>query len=168
MKKSILTARWACLLPVMGLLAIASSASAAVTLTPAVIFNVGTNRFTYTYSVMNAGTPDPLIQVTFPVSPSAALMGIIAPAGFKITYDTVGARVNFLQDDSDLTTQSFAPGSTVPGFSFNSPVGPGAVQFVASDEFMDFTDTTSAPIPEPSVLVLGLAAVPALLRRRRA
>ena len=164
MKQSFLTTRRACLL---GVLATANLATAAVTLTPTSTFNAGTNRFTYTYSVMNSGTPDPLIQVTFPVSPAAALMGITAPAGFKITYDTVGARVNFLEDDSVFTTQSFAPNSTVSGFSFNSPVGPGSVQYVASDEFTDFTGTTTAPVPEPSVLVLGLAAIPAFLRRRR-
>ena len=168
MKKIFSRAPWHSLLPVLGLLAIAGSASAAVTVTGTSTFNVGTSRFTYNYSVMNSGTTEEIIQVTFPVSSSAALMGIVAPTGFKLTYDTIGARVNFVMDDSDFTTQTFAPNSTVSGFNFTSTVGPAPVQFIASDVNMDFTGVTTAPIPEPSIMVLGLAAVPMLLRRRRA
>ena len=168
MKQIIPTRRPACLLPLLGLLAMVHPASAAVTVTGSTMFNGASNRFTYNYSVSNSGSPNEIIQVTFPVSPAAALMGITAPLGFKLTYDMVGARVNFVWDDSDFTMQTFAPNSTVSGFSFTSPVAPGPVQFTASDVNQDFTGLTSAPVPEPTVLVLGLAALPTLLRRRRA
>ncbi len=156
------------MLPALSLLALAHSASAAVTLTGTTMFDAGTNRFTYNYSVTNSASTEEIIQVTFPVSPTAALLGITAPTGFKLTYDTVGARVNFVWDDDDFTMQTFAPNSTVSGFAFTSPDGPGPVQFIASDINQDFTGFTTAPVPEPSVMLLGLAAVPVLLRRRRA
>ena len=167
MKQLIFTARRACLLPLMGLVGLASHASAAVMVTGTTMFDAGTSRFTYSYSVMNSGTTENIIQVTFPVSATAALMGITAPTGFKLTYDTVGARVNFIEDDSDFTMQTFAADSTVSGFSFTSMVGPGPSEFIASDVNQDFTGFTTAPIPEPSSLMLGLLAVPALWRRRR-
>ena len=86
--------------------------------------------------------------------------------GFQTTYDTVSSRVNFIWDSDDFTPQTFAPNSTVSGFSFTSPVGPGQVQFTASDVNEDFTGFTTAPVPEPSVMLLGLTVLPALLRRR--
>jgi hypothetical protein len=132
------------------------------------MFDAGSSRFVYQYSVTNSGSPDEIIQVTFPVSPTAAILGITAPTGFKLTYDTVGARVNFVWDDDEFTPQTFAPNSTVSGFGFTSPEGTGQVTFTASDVNMDYNGFTAAPVPEPSVLVLGLAAVPVLLRRRRA
>ena len=168
MKKTLPRASWACLVSALGILAFAGSAAAAVTLTGTSIFNAGTSRFTYNYSVMNTASTEEIIQVTFPVSPTAALLGLTAPTGFTLTYDTIGARVNFVMDANDFTPQTFAPNSTVSGFSFTSTVAPGVVQFTASDVNQDFTGFTSAPVPEPSVMLLGLAAVPALLRRRRA
>ena len=155
------------ILPLLSVLATAGVTRAAVTLSGSSSFNVGTSRYTYSYSVINSGTADELIQVTFPVSSSAALLGLTAPVGFQTTYDTVASRVNFIWDSDDFTPQTFAPNSTVSGFSFTSPVGPGTVPFVASDVNEDFTGFTTAPVPEPSVFLLGLTALPALTRRRR-
>jgi hypothetical protein len=145
--------------------------SASVIVTGLSAFDAVSNRFIYNYSVTNSGSAEEIIQVTFPVSSSAALMGITAPTGFKLTYDTVGARVNFLWDDDDFTMQTFAPNSTVSGFSFTSPDGPGASIFVASDINQDFTGVTSAPVavPEPSPGLLGLLSLlaPLAIFRRR-
>jgi MYXO-CTERM domain-containing protein len=154
-------------IPVPALLAGAGVSRAAVSWTSGNTFNSSTGQYTYSYSVVNSGSPEELIQVTFPVSPLAALMGLTAPPGFKITYDTVGARVNFIWDDDEFTPQTFAPESTVSGFSFTSPVGPGLVDFIASDINQDFTGSTPAPVPEPSAGLLGLGALGLLLRRRR-
>ncbi|MES2466646.1 MAG: hypothetical protein V4675_05045 [Verrucomicrobiota bacterium] len=152
----------------LALAALPAAAPAAVTVTGLSSFDSGSGRYTYNYSVTNADSAEELIQVTFPVSASAALLGLTAPAGFKLTYDTIGARVNFVWDDDDFTMQTFAPDSTVSGFSFTSPVGPGLTPFIASDISQDYTGFTAAPVPEPSVLMLGLLAPLALLRRRRA
>lgn len=152
----------------LALASLPAAAPAAVTVTGLSTFDPGSSRYTYNYSVTNMDSVDELIQVTFPVSASAALLGITAPAGFKLTYDTIGARVNFVWDDDDLTMQTFAPESTVSGFSFTSPDGPGLTPFIASDISQDYTGFTSAPVPEPSVLMLALLAPLALLRRRRA
>ena len=150
------------------LAALPMAAPAAVTVTGLSSFDAITNRYTYNYSVMNSDSMEEIIQVTFPISPVAALMGITAPTGFKLTYDTVGARVNFVWDDDDFTMQTFAPNSTVSGFSFTSPVAPAQSPFIASDIIQDYTGFTAAPVPEPSVLILGLLAPLAMLRRRRA
>ncbi len=155
------------LIPVLALLAGAGVSRAAVSLTSSNTFSSITGQYTYNYSVVNSGSPEELIQVTFPVSASAALMGLTAPTGFNITYDTVGARVNFIWDNDEFTTQTFAPESTVSGFSFTSPVGPGLVDFIASDINQDFTGSTTAPVPEPSAGLLGLGALGLLLRRRQ-
>ncbi|MDB6070397.1 MAG: hypothetical protein JWL81_1568 [Verrucomicrobiales bacterium] len=158
------------LLPAALMLASAGVSESAVILTGTPIFDAGTSLFTYNYSVTNAGTTEEIIQVTFPVSPGAALMGITAPTGFRLTYDTIGARVNFIWDEDDFTPQTFAPNSTVSGFSFTSSFAPGVVEFTASDVNQDFTGFTNAPavaVPEPSVLLMGLTALPVLLRRRR-
>lgn len=152
----------------LGFLAAAAPSQAAVTLLGTFNFDPGTLLYTYNYSVTNVASAEEIIQVTFPVSPAAALMGITAPTGFRLTYDTVGARVNFIWDEDDFTTQTFAPDSTVSGFAFSSAVGPGPTEFVASDINEDFTGTTIAPVPEPSAALLGLAALPVFLRRRRA
>ena len=149
------------------LAAFPGAAPAAVTVTGLSAFDSGSGRYTYNYSVTNADSAEELIQVTFPVSASAALLGLTAPAGFKLTYDTIGARVNFVWDDDDFTMQTFAPNSTVSGFSFTSPVGPAQSPFIASDISQDYTGFTAAPVPEPSVLILALLAPLAMLRRRR-
>lgn len=150
------------------LTAFPGAAPAAVTVTGLSTFDSGSSRYTYNYSVTNMDSAEELIQVTFPVSASAAILGITAPEGFRLTYDTIGARVNFVWDDDDFTMQTFAPNSTVSGFSFTSPVGPGLTPFIASDISQEYTGFTAAPVPEPSVLMLGLLAPLAMFRRRRA
>ena len=151
----------------LALAALPMAAPAAVTVTGLSNFDAGSSRYTYNYSVTNSDSLEEIIQVTFPVSTAADLMGITAPTGFKLTYDTIGARVNFVWDDDDFTMQTFAPNSTVSGFSFTSPVGPAQSPFIASDISQDYTGFTAAPVPEPSVLILALLAPLAMLRRRR-
>lgn len=156
------------LLPLFLLFSAAVSAPAAVSVLGMPTFNASTGRYLYEYSVTNSASTEEIIQVTFPVSPTAALLGLTAPTGFRLTYDTVGARVNFIWDDDEFTPQTFAPNSTVSGFSFTSADVPGTVEFTASDINEDFMGFTTAPVPEPSSLILGALALPVLLRRRRA
>lgn len=168
MKKMFSPFSWSCLIPLVGLLGVAGTASAAVTLTATVSpLNTTTGRFTYNYSVMNSASPEEIITVVLPVSKTAALMGLTSPTGFVLNYDTFQGLVNFDWDTNDATPQTFAPNSTVSGFSFTSPVGPGPSTFTARDVNMDFTGVTTAPIPEPSATLLGLATLGLILRRRR-
>ena len=57
------------------LAALPMAAPAAVTVTGLSSFDAITNRYTYNYSVMNSDSMEEIIQVTFPISPVAALMG---------------------------------------------------------------------------------------------
>lgn len=151
------------------MLALPLTASAAVTVTGLTSFDAATSRFTYNYSVSNTGTDEEIIKVTFPVSTSANLLGITAPTGFKLTYDTVLSLVNFVWGDDPFIMPTFAPNSTVSGFSFTSPDAPGPVTFTADAFSGEFNGTTVSPtaVPEPGALMLGLLAPLALFRRRR-
>lgn len=155
-------------LPILGLLACAGFSQAAVTLTGTVSpLDTTTGRYTYSYDVTNFGTMEEIITVVLPVSTSASLLGLTAPTGFVLNYDTFQGFVNFDWDTDDTTMQTFSPNSTVTGFSFTSVVGPGPSTFTARDINEDFTGVTTAPVPEPSATLLGLASLGLLLRRRR-
>ena len=168
MNKLLLRSSWHCLLPAAGLLALAAPASAAVALMATVSpLNTTTGRYTYTYSVINSASPDEIITVVLPVSKTAALMGLTAPTGFVVNFDTFQGLVNFDLDTIDSTMQTFAANSTVSGFSFTSPIPAASSMFTARDVNMDFTDFTSAPIPEPSAAFLGFASIGLLVLRRR-
>jgi len=142
---------------------------AAVTITGNSTFNVSTNDYTYSYSVMNTGTTEDLALVTIPAFSPLGVTNVLAPTGFSLTFDPSQWVVNFIEDGSILTPQTFAPGSTVGLFSFRSAMLPGSVPFVAYDAAgTQFSGTTVSPIPEPSAaLTAGLAATGLLLRRRR-
>lgn len=147
-----------------------SGAHAAAVVTGSAMFNTTTNDYTYSYSVMNSGPMDDLVLVSIPAFSPLGVSSIFAPSGFSLTYDMSQNWVNLIEDGSILTSETFAPGSTVSGFSFNSATAPGFVNFLAYDASgTEFTGSVVAPVPEPSGALLAvLAGAGATLRRRRA
>ncbi len=152
-----------------GCISCSGEARAAATITGNSTFNVPTNNYTYTYSVMNTGLTEDLVIVSLRAFSPLGVSGISAPSGFSLTFDASQGWANFIEDGSILTPQTFAPGSTVGTFSFTSTYGPGPVEFLAYDAGgNEFTGQTVAPVPEPTgALLTGMAAAGALIRRRR-
>jgi hypothetical protein len=152
------------------------AARAQVSLTSNVTFNAGLSLFTYTYSVTNnlpVLPPDPLDPLTVPNTLAfvdlsvPALAGAVLlnpatfPTGFQIVFDPGLGLVSFLEDLEDPlapTPQSFAPQTTVGGFTFNSPFGPQGTSFMATvlPNGNTISGTTLGPsvIPEPGTLTL--------------
>ena len=132
------------------------------------------SSFHYSYPGTNF-TADDIYVVNLnglPLVPGA-LSNFSAPAGYEITnpYDSGVGIESFLADDS------FAPGTTVSGFSFDSIFAPSTVAFdTVSSGTAVYTGTTlgpaGAPVPEASTLVslgIGLSALALIaVRRRRA
>ena len=141
---------------------------AAAVITGSAAFNVSTSDYTYTYSVMNTGMDDLVLVSVRSFSP-LGVSGPFAPTGFSLTFDPSQGWANFMEDGSILTSETFAPGTTVGLFSFTSPYGPGAADFVAYDvSGTEFSGLTVAPVPEPGSFLTGSGAlVLAALRRRR-
>jgi hypothetical protein len=150
-------------------LALTSHSQAAAVVAGNAVFNSATSDYTYSYSVMNSGLMDDLVIVSVPAFSPLGVTNINAPSGFSLTFDLIGGWVNLIEDGSILTPETFAPGSTVGLFSFNSVTAPGLVNFVAFDASgMEFTGSTMAPVPEASTPLLTLlAGLAASLRRRR-
>lgn len=138
----------------------------------------GSPLFAYSYSVTNLTAFDlAIISLDVPALPNA-LVNLAAPAGFGMDFDPGVGLLSFFEDADPATPQTFASGTTISGFTFQSPFAPGASSFMALDVMgNDSTGTTLAPsvtaqatVPEPGTLLLGLAALPGLLlplRRRR-
>ena len=103
-----------------------------VTVPSLVTFSLATGQYTYNYSVMDATVME-LAIVNVPASRQSALMNLIAPTGFGISFDPGVGIVSFFQDNNPTTNGSFAANSTVTGFSFTSAFGPGGVTFDALD-----------------------------------
>ena len=144
------------------------AACGAITITNNVTQNAGI--FTYTYTIMNFGTTFDLAIVEIPIGAGVAINNLTAPTGFAAITD--GAPVNsvtFFEDTEGSTLQTFAPGSSQGVFSYTSPFGPALVTASALDVNGDtYTTTTLSPVPEPSsLLLLGAAAVPLIISRRR-
>ncbi len=147
---------------------LAGSASAAVVLNGSAVFNTATGDYTYSYSVMNSGQTDELVLVSVPVFSPLGVSNRFAAPGFSLQYDSFQGWVNFIEDGSVITPQSFAPGSTVEPFRFNSATAPGMVSFLAYDASgAEFTGSVVAPVPEVSSTLLTLAVATGLTLRRR-
>lgn len=148
------------------------AASAQVTLTPTTVL-IG-SLYTYNYSVFN-GSPETLAITTLNLGGiSSGLTGLTAPLGFGIDFDSNLNLVSFFEDSDPATLQTFAPGSTVSGFSFISPFAPTSVGFESLSELGNtFTGTTLGPVAVPEAgttalflsLTTGMSAF--LVRRRR-
>jgi len=164
------------------------AARAQVDLTSTVVFNAGLSLFTYTYSVTKnipVLPPDPLdpltvpntlalVDLSVPALPDAVLVDPATfPTGFQIVFDSGLGLVSFLEDLDPATPQTFAPGTTVPGFTFNSRFGPGNTSFTAlvlpaGNTISGSTQGPGGVIPEPGTLtLLGIALSPGLLAARR-
>lgn len=133
-----------------------------------VTFDGMTQLYRYSYSVTNNEALD-LILLTIPTDSAADATSISPPLGFSLTYDPSQAVINLFEDSDLFTNQTFAPASTVSPFEFNSPFAPGLVTFTAYDvSGAEFSGTTLAPVPEPSIsLLAALSSVAVLARRRR-
>ena len=150
----------------------AGTARANVTVNGMVTFNSTLALYTYSYSVTN-NLADPLALVNIAVLPDpTAVLNPMAPTGFLTIFDPgpfdgVGL-VSFLEDADPETPQSFAPGTTVSGFSFQSRFGPNPSPYTyvnanTGAEVLGGTTLAPAVIPEPGTLLLGLSAAPGLL-----
>lgn len=151
-------------------LALSSQSHAAAVISGNTVFNTATSDYTYSYSVMNSGLSEDLVIVSIPAFSPLGVTNINAPSGFSLTFDMIGGWVNLIEDGSILTPETFAPGSTVGLFSFNSAAAPGMVNFSAFDAGgMEFMGSTISPVPEASAALFTLlAGIAAGLRRRRA
>ena len=153
----------------------ASTAQADVIVTPS-LTSSGT-LFNYSYSVSNhTDTELAVINLAIPTQPDA-LTNLVAPDGFQIAYTPNEGFVSFLEGSDPATLKTFAPGSTISGFSFSSLFGPGPVAFDTLDIAGNATNgTTTGPaapgaVPEPGTLasfgIGGLLLAAAVLRRRQ-
>ncbi|MGI4788643.1 MAG: PEP-CTERM sorting domain-containing protein [Janthinobacterium lividum] len=149
----------------------AARAQFQVVVAPTTTFNG--SLYHYSYSVTNF-TPDDLYVINLnglPLVPGA-LTDFSAPDGYEITnpYDSGVGIESFLADNT------FASGSVVSGFSFDSLYAPAPIMFdTVSSGTASYTGMTigpaGAPVPEASTLIsLGtglLVLTFAVVRRRR-
>jgi hypothetical protein len=150
--------------------ATAARANHLVTLDAIVTFDSALSLYTYNYNVTN-NLFDPVAVVSFDVfALPGAVLNPVAPAGFNLFFDDILGQVDLVED-----TETFAPGQTISGFSFQSAFAPNASAYTYVNAVTGETSvggTTLAPtaIPEPGTLAIGLGLVPGLLlayRRRR-
>jgi hypothetical protein len=143
-------------------------ATAAIHFVPTVNFNPLSSLYDYSYTIQNTGAID-LVQISLFTSSSANVTGISPATGFDLTYDPFAQILDFRLDQSLFTEQTFAAGTTTSPFRFQSPLAPGQRDFIGYDEAgTEFTGTTIAPVPEPSITLLGgLAIALTAIRRRR-
>jgi P pilus assembly chaperone PapD len=155
----------ALLLAGMAISAVAT-AQAAVVITGTATLNAGI--YTYSYSVTNSGSTE-LTIIDIPIGESVTVSNESAPTGFTAISD--GPPVNLVSffPDSGFASGTFAPGSTVEFFTYQSTSAPFMVTFNAQDVNGDvFSGQTISAVPEPSGLMLiAASAVPLLAARRR-
>ncbi len=139
--------------------------------------------FTYNYGVTNNALPDPngfndLAIVTFAATPGVgSVLNPTAPTGFLISFDSGNGLISFLEDNN-AGGPTFAPQTTISGFSFQSLFGPGRTTFdvfdASGNEFTGPVTSAIGPavVPEPGTwlaLGMGAAGIGILaVRRKRA
>lgn len=152
------------LLSAFGLLIATSQAHAQVDVTPTVSFANG--LYSYDYSIMNSSLEDLALVNINVTSGIFTIQNLMAPTGFQSVYDTNLGIVTFLSD-----SEVFGAGTTLNGFTFDSPYAPSATMFDAlSLNGTPFVGTTQGPVvPEPGSIALlaGLGMTGMLARNRR-
>jgi hypothetical protein len=122
--------------------------------------------FRYEYTVNNNTAADYSIVNINTVAQLDAIAITDFPTGFNALYDSGLGIVSFFED-----TSTFAAMTSVSGFAFESPFGPGQVSFDALETLTgDMTNgVTIAAVPEPGSLALwgACGAVGLLILRRR-
>lgn len=138
--------------------AVPTATRAQVSVTPTVV--AGVALFDYDYSVANLTAFDLAIVTIDVLSRPDAILNATAPAGFLISFDPGVGQLSFLEDADPFTPETFAAGTTVSGFSFQSPFGPSPTSFTALDATGGSSiGATLAPsaVPEPDTLALSLS-----------
>ncbi len=144
-------------------LALTTSARADVSVSETITSAPG-SLFQYNYTVAN-NTPDDIFILTLgnlPTGPNA-VQNLAYPAGFQATYDSGLNLVSFLPDLGSSSV--FAAGTTLSGFSFQSPYKPLGTTF---DTLSLNGEVTGNVTPEPGAfpLLCGVLATGLAFRRR--
>ncbi len=118
--------------------------------------------FVYSYTVMNTSVPD-LLSVTLTTPAQAgAVQSLTTPSGFSVFFDAGIGLVDFVAD-----TRAFSIGSSISGFTLQSPFQLGAAPFSALslDANQNPIVTTgvvspaASPVPEPGAFGLVAASL---------
>ena len=135
------------------------------TVTPMVTFSGG--LYHYNYSITNNSSND-LFDVSLHVQAGPGIiLNLSAPVGYQSAYDSGLGLVDFLEDSS-----TFATGTPVSGFTFDSRLQPGRNQI---DGFTfdganiitnSFTGTTVVPEPGTFALLGATVTAGAMAMRR--
>ena len=150
------------------LLALAGAARAQVGVTAAVTYDG--MLYHYDYSVINGLPNDPNNVLAIVTVGATGVQNLMAPTGFVANFDPGLNLLSFLEDADPATPQTFAPGTTVTGFTFDTPTPQLLTAFEALDAAGQPHNGQTIFVPEPGTLALALAAVPGglfLIRRRR-
>jgi hypothetical protein len=132
---------------------------AQVSVTPTVMFD-GT-LYHYDYSVANLTAFDLAVVSIAVASQPDAVMNPTPPPGFLISFDAGVGLVSFLEDADPATTETFAAGTAVSGFRFDSVFPALPTTFEALDLAGNtFSGSTLGPVgpggvvPEPGANAL--------------
>jgi hypothetical protein len=138
----------------------------------AIVTPLGGGGFHYDVSVLNDETVDVVLAtiVDAPLADATLAATLVAPPGHQASYDPGFGFVDFIED-----VTPFLPGTTTPGFSFDSAAGPGPGVF---ESFQGLTATGTllsgtvdvTLVPEAGtapLLALGLALIGAVRPRAR-
>ena len=151
------------IMPLMAACALALPHSAHAQVTVSETLTSAGSLFQYNYVIAN-NTPDDIFILTLgnlPTGPNA-VQNLAFPAGFQATYDPGLNLVSFLPDLGSNSV--FGAGTTLGGFSFQSPYLPVGTTF---DTLSLTSEITGNVTPEPGAfpLLCGLLGAGLAFRR---